>query len=433
MEATLNANWSLAKRLVDNPRSWGDFDYPDYRKVVLSCLNRKLFDDASTAEDRGAEFEVILRKAILYEVVVVPLERLLKSLGFWEDLYNVDPIDSRGPNAIIGIPAPAPLPSTSTDHEAIRSARWLEKLHEINTYIYNTSRRSSQGQMGRAIRIAILDTGYDPEATFFGLPDRRRHMKGWRDWAGDSQLPTDENGHGTHTVALVMKVSPFADMYVARVARDRSSLKSCTRNISEAIRWAVNDCEADMISMSFGFQEEIPDISQTSREAELLRENRILFFAAASNSGGNHKEMFPANHDSVISIRSTNSNGAFLDAKPPVDPNGPVVYGTLGKDIPSAWLCNVDGELPMSGSFVATAVAVGIAAMILAFANAGFSNPEFPLPPEVRRLWTRRGMTAMFAKLSEDMGNRRFFVSPVRFFSERNAMGGWAAMIDACV
>lgn len=165
----------------------------------------------------------------------------------------------------------------------------------------------------------------------------------------------------------------------------------------------------------------------------MLRNNRILFFAAASNSGGNGREMFPASHDAVISIRATNSHGAFLDTNPPADHYGPAVYGTLGKDVPSAWLSNVDGELSRSGSSVATAVAAGVAAMMLAFANAGFSSAEFRLPLEVSALlWTRRGMLAMFAKMSQDMGSRCFFISPVRFFAERDSVKVWAAMIDAC-
>ncbi|KAM0345647.1 hypothetical protein ACHAPU_006301 [Fusarium lateritium] len=430
LEGTLNANWNLAKRLVDKPRSWGDFDYPDYRKVVSNCLNRTLFDEAGETEERDSEVSVITRKAVLYEAVVSPLEKLLKLLGYFEDLDNIEPMPSRVSPPILSLTPSSAIPIAAKDNH---SAEWLNKLNAINSYIYNIPQKAGPNGSGRPIRIAILDTGYDPEAVFFRVPDRQRQMKGWKDHAGGLEVPIDENGHGTHTIALAMKVAPLADFYVARVSRDRSKLRQSSKNIAEAIRWAVEECEADIISMSFGFQEEIPEISQAILEANLKRQNRILFFAAASNSGGNHKEMFPANHDSVISIRSTNSNGAFSDTNPPTDPHGPAVYGTLGQDVPSAWLFNVDGELSKSGSSVATAVAAGIAAMVLAFADAGFQSPDVQLHPNVKRLWTRRRMMAMFAKMSEDMGNRCFFISPIKFFSERDAVRGWAAMIDACV
>lgn len=184
--------------------------------------------------------------------------------------------------------------------------------------------------------------------------------------------------------------------------------------------------------MSFGFSEEDPLISKTISEIHLQRDSRILFFAAASNSGGNRREMFPANHDCVIAVRETNSNGAFSDSNPPVDPLGPAVFGTLGSNVRSAWLRNVDGELPKSGSSVATAMFTGVAAMMLNFTNAGLRNPKVVMPARVSRLWTKRGMLRMFARMSQDMGNRCFFMSPVRFFADRDEEMAWMAIADAC-
>ncbi len=185
--------------------------------------------------------------------------------------------------------------------------------------------------------------------------------------------------------------------------------------------------------MSFGFSNEVPVIGRAIRAAELQRDGRVLFLAAASNSGANRREMFPATHDAVISVRETNSQGAFSDTNPPVDVDGPIVFGTLGRDVPSAWLRSVSGELPKSGSSVATAVASGIAAMMLALTNAGY-HPDAgaaALPPEAARLWTRRGMRAMFLKMSQNMGNRSYYISPLGFFSDKNAAKCWTAIADA--
>ncbi|KAK6077474.1 hypothetical protein SCUP515_05002 [Seiridium cupressi] len=172
--------------------------------------------------------------------------------------------------------------------------------------------------------------------------------------------------------------------------------------------------------MSFGFPDEVPVISKTITEVQLHRDNQILFFTAASNSGENRKEMFPANHNSVISIRETNSKGAFSDTNPPVDPYGPAVFGTLGKNVRSAWLRNPDGDLPESGSSVATAIAVGITAMVLDFAGIGSNNPGIPAPSEITKLWTRREMLAMFVRMLPDMGNRCFFISPAKLFASKD-------------
>lgn len=242
IEAALNKNWNLAKRLVDKPRAWGDFDYVEYRKVVSQCLNRKLFDDVGQVDaDTQPGFDIVSRKAVLYECVVSPLENLLKVLGFWDNLYDMAPIDPRGPGPMLGIPAPAPIPSQLGDTEAHHSADWLHRLANINNHIFKLSRQPGRSNhtKGRPIRVAILDTGYDPEAVFFSVSGRRQRLKGWRDFVASSDVPIDETGHGTHTVALVMKAAPFADIFVARVAKEKGSLRNATENIRDVSRLCV--------------------------------------------------------------------------------------------------------------------------------------------------------------------------------------------------
>ena len=183
--------------------------------------------------------------------------------------------------------------------------------------------------------------------------------------------------------------------------------------------------------MSFGFQDEIPLISNAIHKALITRNNKIIFFAAASNFGGNRKEMFPANHDSVISMRETNSRGSFSDTNPPVDPAGPVVFGTVGKEVPAAWLSTVEGEIARSGTSVATAGATGLAGIILGLLAAA---PDMNLPLEVEKAWTKRGMEAIFRRLSNDMGNRTRFVTPIPFFTGKDpAATLLTAISDACM
>ena len=50
----------------------------------------------------------------------------------------------------------------------------------------------------------------------------------------------------------------------------------------KAITWAALICEVDIISMSFGFPREVPEIGVAIRTVELQRNDFILFFAAAS-------------------------------------------------------------------------------------------------------------------------------------------------------
>lgn len=172
--------------------------------------------------------------------------------------------------------------------------------------------------------------------------------------------------------------------------------------------------------MSFGFSKEMPVISRAIRKALMDRDDAILFFAAAANSGANEEEIFPANHESVISIRGTNSQGFFLDFNPPRSPDETVVYGTLGAEVPSAWLRDHPGEMYKSGTSVATPIAAGIAAIVLGYV-AGKSRDTVNKLVE-KRLRSRRGMLAIFKTMSNEMGNGCSFLNPCHLFREDDAV-----------
>ncbi|KAK8092843.1 hypothetical protein PG999_014430 [Apiospora kogelbergensis] len=445
VETNINSRWDLALRIVEDPSQWTAFEYTDFRLALGRSLTSKTFDEASTrtgSERNDLKHDLDHRRKILYDVLIEPLHRLLTFLGFEDALNRIEPMgpSERGrcdPDSsnIPRISNPGTL-ATSVESKDTRAATdWIERVGQLNTHVCDSAAHVALRPHPRPVRVAILDSGYDEDSSFFLAPVRGRKVKGWTDFAGDSADPVDENGHGTHTVALVMKVAPAADIYVARIARDRDSMRQAPDDICKAIKWATEVCDVDIISMSFGFESDILEVSMAIREAELHKRGKILFFAAASNSGGNMREMFPARDDAVISIRQTNAHGSFLDTNPPVDPYGPAAFGTLGSSVPSAWLSNVDGEVAKSGSSVATAIAAGIAAMMLDCAELGFAQPERKLPPEARRLWTRQGMLSLFAKMSVCTGNERCrFLTPLKLLTEgaRSPDGIWAGIADAC-
>ncbi|KAK4964402.1 hypothetical protein LTR28_003759 [Elasticomyces elasticus] len=280
------------------------------------------------------------------------------------------------------------------------------------------------------IRVAILDTGYDRGSIFFRNRSRRSRIKGWKDLVDGLPEAEDTDGHGTHVVSLVMKMAPAADIYVARVAKNTDGLQDASKN---AISWATDNCKTDIISMSFGFPDEVlvddePVISKAIRKAMLDRDDAVLFFAAAANLGAQEKEMFPANHDLVISIRGTNVQGTFEDFNPPPDRDGPSVFGILGKVVPSAGLCSQD-EVCKSGTSVATPIAAGIAAMLLGYADLGCHKGKLQ-PGHRRKLRTRRGMEAMFRAISTWMAEKLLYVNPQKFFQNGEPVQ-WLIMISA--
>lgn len=84
------------------------------------------------------------------------------------------------------------------------------------------------------IRIAVLDTGYNPNTEFFLDRDRQRRLRGWKDWAVESSAyPRDDNGHGSNVLSLLMKMAPMADMYVARIAKNSAQLERSSQSIAD--------------------------------------------------------------------------------------------------------------------------------------------------------------------------------------------------------
>jgi hypothetical protein len=172
--------------------------------------------------------------------------------------------------------------------------------------------------------------------------------------------------------------------------------------------------------MSFGFQNEVlvnhaPVVSNAIFKAVQKRDSRILFFAAAANYGGNESEMFPARHQCVIPIRGTNSQGVFQGFNPPADLHGPVVYGTLGTEVPSYGLSAEKGLIYKSGTSVATPIAAGIAALFLSFASIAFATHTYSVSSPVKQLGTKTGMLSMFYESSRFMDSRHLYLSARKF------------------
>ncbi|GLA16157.1 hypothetical protein AnigIFM62618_002726 [Aspergillus niger] len=408
LAAEVNTELLTAINYARDEEHWKNFDYPDYKSSICHCLEPGTFDQAPCVESLSASEKkqnLKQRRNILYEKVVFPLENLLQGTKWIDNYEKIGPLHVLSQDAAI---QEATVPVNSDKGKAPERRRkrteseknasnWLLDVKEFNRELAQVAPAAGLRGLSRRVRIAILDTGYDDNAPFFFSPDVMERLKGWKDWADGSIQPEDCHGHGTHLVSLVLKCAPDADIYVARIAKRPQQLLSASEKVAEAISWASEQWEADLISMSFGFAEEQPCISDAIREALYKRKDSILFFAAASNYGANDREMFPARHESVMSIRATNSNGLFADFNPPKHEDEPVVFGTLGIDVPSAWP-NSDGEEYRSGTSVATAIAAGIAGSLLGYISS--HPPEKPFYDAKSLARTRRGMTAIFRAIS---------------------------------
>lgn len=188
--------------------------------------------------------------------------------------------------------------------------------------------------------------------------------------------------------------------------------------------------------MSFGYPEE-PEvegksiISNAIHRAVHHRGGQVLFFAAAANDGGNQREMFPARHDKVISIRATDHQGAFQNFNPAADALETHVLGTLGTEVPGVWPSTQETEACKTGTSIATPIAAGIAAAILGYAQAGIALKRFGEDAHMERLWTKRGINLTLMKLSREMTGRHFYLYPHEFFREAKEQQRDALLLEA--
>ncbi|KAK7902914.1 hypothetical protein LTR67_002560 [Exophiala xenobiotica] len=107
---------------------------------------------------------------------------------------------------------------TGPEQENPLSERWMDNLlSSIYPYV------DRDFDLAEPVRIAILDSGLDPENPFLiedqqlanpRIKEARSFVHGTR-----SHDIRDEIGHGTHALGLLLKVAPCAEIYVARIAR----------------------------------------------------------------------------------------------------------------------------------------------------------------------------------------------------------------------
>lgn len=168
--------------------------------------------------------------------------------------------------------------------------------------------------------------------------------------------------------------------------------------------------------MSFGFWTEEAAISQAIVDSIAGKKEKIIFMAAASNSGGNSDVMWPAKHDAVFDIRATDHKGVFKGFNPPADVGGEDVYGTLGVNVEGAWPSADTGYKVDSGTSFATPVAAGIASLILDAARFSLHvDGEDVQGHEFEVLWKRRGLRLVLRNMSMLTGHNARYLNPKVF------------------
>jgi hypothetical protein len=132
---------------------------------------------------------------------------------------------------------------------SLNPEKWLDKIAKstLNIDIGRSGPKRFLHRTNR-IKIAILDTGYDPGCVFFGAQEKVRII-GYHDFVATRQdyctkademhvshqpCDTSDDGHGTFVLSLAMRVAKHAEFYVARVS-EGSTFEGDTPALAERI------------------------------------------------------------------------------------------------------------------------------------------------------------------------------------------------------
>ncbi|RBQ75512.1 hypothetical protein FVER14953_13778 [Fusarium verticillioides] len=446
----LNRDHGAARQLLGEleKANWARSTHRDiFAKAIANCLDPRTFT-VSTPKPKttksptkdtlviGADEGGIRRK--VYTEIVEPLSKLV-NIAFKTDAKYVSYL-AKCKEVATHNKLHSQVASFHTG-KTIVPEEWLDNLKHISMHIMDLRDEKPDHEF-QPVKIAVLDTGCDAELPFYKIPRRKKSIKAWKDFTIDegdgtnkSDCMEDLYGHGSLMIRLIMEAAPLAHIYVARVAKNTDELEYSSDQIAHAIRWAALEVDADIISMSFGFPHDDDTISAAIEDVE--RSRNIIFLASAGNNAAYQREAFPARHRSVISIRATDCQGTFNASNPPITDRNSTALGTFGANLPTrlndeitkrfgSYICH-------PGSSIATAVAAGIAASTIAYAEV--LSTVLPIPTEqspLKCIKRTEGMRRLLEKMAPDQTGHNRFINPIWFWSEKaDAWRAWAAMYDA--
>ncbi|MEV5610546.1 S8 family serine peptidase [Streptomyces sp. NPDC052225] len=231
------------------------------------------------------------------------------------------------------------------------------------------------GLTGKGVKVAVLDTGYDPSH-----PDLASRVTESKSFIEGEEV-ADRHGHGTHVTSTVggsgaasdgkeKGVAPDATLAVGKVLDNEGS--GSESQIIAGMEWAAKDIKAKVVSMSLGSQEASDGTDPMAAAVNSLsQETGSLFVVAAGNAYGAYTIGSPGAADAALTVGAVDADDRradFSSQGPRTGDNGlkPDVSAP-GVDILAARSSLVDGSgayTTMSGTSMATPHVAGVAALL---------------------------------------------------------------------
>lgn len=252
----------------------------------------------------------------------------------------------------------------------------------------------------RRIKVAIIDNGADKIRSPIGSMIEKGISYVSSDLLGEAPRPwwMVADAHGTQMASLIGQINPYCRLYIARVGKGRADIDP--KKAAKAIHWAVEQ-KVDIISMSWVTKKNEEELEKAVKEAAQTDKGRrpTLMFCSTADEGAFGGPAYPVDYkEHVVSVSATDSWGGLTSK---TDRHTRVDVSIPGEDLEASapfYLGNVGSTV--SGSSVATALAVGIASLALLLLRTYNDGSE----DELSSFYTRKGIMRVFDRMEASKG-----------------------------
>ncbi|GKZ36540.1 hypothetical protein AbraIFM66950_007660 [Aspergillus brasiliensis] len=269
----------------------------------------------------------------------------------------------------------------------IQPNRWLDCIDRFADELQNVKVPPTDMPMLKEnIKVAVIDDGVDIhiESLQGKVIGGESFDRTYLDGHGTSPYYISAGGHGTMMADMVCRVCPTARLYVCKLEMhtdpDGGGRQISAESAALAVMAAVRQ-KVDVISMSWTIQETEDNQSSITALQDAIRaalDAKILLFGAASDKGAVTEIEYPCFFDRrIFRIGASTSDGrvygpsgnpqhlSFIFPGHKISPRSPY----LEKGLP------IDSE-EKSGSSISTALAAGLAALVLHCVRLGVIQAE---------------------------------------------------------
>ncbi|KAK6538633.1 hypothetical protein TWF694_010211 [Orbilia ellipsospora] len=267
-----------------------------------------------------------------------------------------------------------------------------------------TEEANTRFEMKPYIKVAVIDTGVDPDSINCHQISGASFVPSS---SGESPWWFSHHPHGTQMAKMITELNPHCQLLVAKIGDSVTDMT--VSRLIEALEWAT-DSEADIISLSAAFFKEDTNLEIAIKTAI---NKGIVIVASIAGEGHKQEEAYPANYAGVLKIGAADSRGketpeSLKEIADYMFPGDRIVTRTtfLGAD-------NETTEI--SGTSVATAIAAGVASLVLACHRLSLSTQHETKQWNYHVKLKQEIVKRVLGKMAENRGK---FVQPSVFFNE---------------